>query len=477
MKPYLARGEIQLIGATTLEEYRKYIEKDAALERRFQPIMVEEPSAEESISILNGVLQKYEQYHKVYILPEAVEAAVILSNRYINDRKLPDKALDLIDEASAALKLNDFDAPDEDGKILTVDKTQIASVVSDWTNVPVENLTEKESEKLLKLDILIRRKIIGQKSAVDAVARAIRRGRIGIQNPNRPIGSFLFLGPTGVGKTELSKVLSNIMFEKDQSFIRIDMSEYMESHSVSKMIGSPPGYVGFEDGGQLSELVRRNPYSLILFDEVEKAHPDVLNILLQVLEDGLLTDAKGKKINFKNTVIIMTSNVGAQRIMAPKSIGFANISSAHENYDKMKSDVMVEVKRSFKPEFINRIDDIIVFNVLDNYDMMQIMTLLVNELVGRCEKLYGINLIIEEEVKEFIAKKHNDLKMGARPLKRAVQLELEDALASEFLSKHVAPGSSILVKINDEKIVFTVIDNVRYKSLDSQERMYDKINN
>ncbi len=475
LKPYLARGEIQLIGATTLEEYRKYIEKEAALERRFQPIMVEEPTTEETISILNGVLKKYEDYHNVYILPEAVEAAVVMSNRYINDRRLPDKALDLIDEAAAAMRLKIIDTPDAGGNVLTVHKTEIANVVSDWTNIPVKSLTEKESEKLLKLEMLIHKRIIGQKSAVDAVARAMRRGRAGIQNPNKPIGSFLFLGPTGVGKTELSKVLSNIMFEKEQSFIRIDMSEYMESHSISKMIGSPPGYVGFEDGGQLSELVRRNPYSVILFDEVEKAHPDVLNILLQVLEDGQLTDAKGKKINFKNTVIIMTSNVGAHRIMVPETIGFTSINSAQENYEKMKTSVMAEVKRTFKPEFINRIDDVIVFNALNIDDMKQIMTLLVNELSNRCKKLYGINLVIENAVKEYIVEKHNDLKMGARTLKRAVKLELEDALATELLSKYVAPGSSIIVKLIDEKVVFDVIDNLSC-NIECCEKLYDNVN-
>lgn len=475
LKPYLARGEIQLIGATTLEEYRKYIEKEAALERRFQPIMVEEPTTEETISILNGVLKKYEDYHNVYILPEAVEAAVVMSNRYINDRRLPDKALDLIDEAAAAMRLKIIDTPDAGGNVLTVHKTEIANVVSDWTNIPVKSLTEKESEKLLKLEMLIHKRIIGQKSAVDAVARAMRRGRAGIQNPNKPIGSFMFLGPTGVGKTELSKVLSNIMFEKEQSFIRIDMSEYMESHSISKMIGSPPGYVGFEDGGQLSELVRRNPYSVILFDEVEKAHPDVLNILLQVLEDGQLTDAKGKKINFKNTVIIMTSNVGAHRIMVPETIGFTSINSAQENYEKMKTSVMAEVKRTFKPEFINRIDDVIVFNALNIDDMKQIMTLLVNELSNRCKKLYGINLVIENAVKEYIVEKHNDLKMGARTLKRAVKLELEDALATELLSKYVAPGSSIIVKLIDEKVVFDVIDNLSC-NIECCEKLYDNVN-
>ncbi|MEL7647694.1 MAG: ATP-dependent Clp protease ATP-binding subunit [Sedimentibacter sp.] len=527
LKPYLARGEIQLIGATTVEEYRKYIEKEAALERRFQPIVVEEPTVEESIEILNGLIQKYEQYHNVYILSEAVEAAVVLSNRYINNRRLPDKALDLIDEACAAIKLVNFDVSqklkdmgnkidqmeleinnliangdveraekvseenkelqhnyyktmdysknNKDERVMTIGKTEIADVVSDWTNIPVKNLTEKESEKLLKLELLMHKRIIGQNSAVTAVARAMRRGRIGIQNPNRPIGSFLFLGPTGVGKTELSKVLSNIMFEKEQSFIRIDMSEYMEAHSVSKIIGSPPGYVGFEDGGQLSELVRRNPYSLVLFDEIEKAHPDVLNIFLQILDDGQLTDAKGRKINFKNTIIIMTSNIGAHRIIEPRVIGFTSADSAQESYDKMKSDVMVEVKRTFKPEFINRIDDVIVFSNLNNDDMCQIMTLLVDELADRCEKLFGIKLIIEYAVKQYIVEKHKDSTMGARPLKRAVQLEIEDALTSELLSKYVAPGSSILVKLIDEKIVFTVIENISRNSSECHERLYDKI--
>lgn len=507
LKPFLARGELQLIGATTIDEYRRYIEKDAALERRFQPIMVEEPSVEETIVILNGVRDRYETYHNVKILPEAVEAAAYLSDRYINDRKLPDKALDLLDEASAAIRLENLSIPKDmrqlsaeieaeekridrliaEGdipqaellreeknkrqdkyekakellkkkraeKVLTVGKEDIASIVSEWTKVPVQRLTRTESDKLLNLEALLSRRIIGQDEAVAAVARAMRRGGIRIQNPNRPIGSFLFLGPTGVGKTELSKVLANIMFEKDTSFIRLDMSEYMEPHSVAKMTGSPPGYVGYDEGGQLSELVRRSPYSVILFDEIEKAHPDVLNVLLQILDDGHLTDAKGRKINFKNTVMIMTSNVGVSRIGEPKIIGFER-GGSREKYEKMKSNVMEEVRHTFKPEFINRIDDIIVFNVLNDNDMKKIITLLTDELAERCLRQFGVRLSVGAAVKDYLVAKYTDLKMGARPLKRAVQFEIENALAQEFLSKDIAPGSRVLVTIKSGKPRFSV---------------------
>ena len=413
MKPSLARGEIQLIGATTIAEYRKYIEKDAALERRFQPVTVEEPTEEEAVRILEGIKGKYEAHHHVTITPEAVEAAVRLSSRYINDRNLPDKAIDLIDEAAASARLHAMDAPDkakeisdkireldwemekairveafaqmaeikkkqdalvkkqerllkkrekrEEENTLSIGENEIAEVVAQWTKIPVQKLAEKESERLLKLEKTLHKRVIGQEEAVTAVAKAIRRGRVGLKDPNRPIGSFLFLGPTGVGKTELSKALAEAMFGSEDAMIRVDMSEYMEGHSVSKMIGSPPGYVGFEEGGQLSEKVRRNPYSVVLFDEIEKAHPDVFNVLLQVLDDGHITDSKGRKVSFKNTVLIMTSNAGAQRIVDPKNLGFATEKSETKDYEKMKSNVMEEVKRSFKPEFINRIDDIIVF--------------------------------------------------------------------------------------------------------------------
>lgn len=507
LKPFLARGELQLIGATTLEEYRRYIEKDAALERRFQPIMVDEPSVQETISILNGVRDRYETYHHVKILPEAVEAAAYLSDRYISDRRLPDKALDLLDEASAAIRLENLSVPKEikklsaeirdeeqriDGliaegniqqaeqrreeknklqdkyekaktlsqikraeKVLPVGKEDIARIVSEWTKVPVQSLTKTESEKLLNLEALMVRRIIGQDEAVAAVARAMRRGGVRIQNPNRPIGSFLFLGPTGVGKTELSKVLADIMFEKETSFIRLDMSEYMEPHSVSKMTGSPPGYVGYDEGGQLSELVRRNPYSVVLLDEIEKAHPEVLNVLLQILDDGHLTDAKGRKVNFKNTVLIMTSNVGSSRIAEPKIIGFDR-GGRREKYEQMKSSVMEEVRHTFKPEFINRIDDIIVFNALHEKDMKQIITLLTGELAERCLRQFGVRLSLGAAVKDYLVTKYSDLKMGARPLKRAVQFEIENALAQEFLSKHIASGSKILVAMKNGKPKFSI---------------------
>ena len=508
MKPSLARGETQLIGATTIAEYRKYIEKDAALERRFQPVTVEEPTEEEAVRILEGIKGKYEAHHHVTITPEAVEAAVRLSSRYINDRNLPDKAIDLIDEAAASARLHAMDAPDkakeisdkireldwemekairveafaqmaeikkkqdalvkkqerllkkrekrEEENTLSIGENEIAEVVAQWTKIPVQKLAEKESERLLKLEKTLHKRVIGQEEAVTAVAKAIRRGRVGLKDPNRPIGSFLFLGPTGVGKTELSKALAEAMFGSEDAMIRVDMSEYMEGHSVSKMIGSPPGYVGFEEGGQLSEKVRRNPYSVVLFDEIEKAHPDVFNVLLQVLDDGHITDSKGRKVSFKNTVLIMTSNAGAQRIVDPKNLGFATEKSETKDYEKMKSNVMEEVKRSFKPEFINRIDDIIVFHQLNNENMKEIVNLLASNLYKRCEDQLGIHLTITVALKEHLVKKYADNKMGARPLKRAIQSVVEDALAEEILLKKVVPGDKVSAGFKNGKVVFTV---------------------
>ena len=508
LKPSLARGEIQLIGATTIAEYRKYVEKDAALERRFQPVNVEEPTEEEAIRILNGIKGKYEEHHKVEILPEAVEAAVRLSNRYINDRNLPDKAIDLIDEASASARLKASDMPDKQKELLEeikqmdqqmerairmeafdqvaqiksgqdelvkkyqrmqrrkdkqdgdnrykIGENEIAEVVAMWTKIPVQKLAEKESERLLKLESILHKRVIGQEEAVTAVAKAMRRGRVGLKDPNRPIGSFLFLGPTGVGKTELSKALAEAMFGSEDAMIRVDMSEYMESHSVSKMIGSPPGYVGFDDGGQLSEKVRRNPYSVVLFDEIEKAHPDVFNILLQVLDDGHITDSKGRKVSFKNTILIMTSNAGAQRIVDPKNLGFAAQSSAKKDYEKMKSGVMEEVKRSFKPEFINRIDDIIVFHQLNKDDMKAIINLLSSSLCSRCTAQMDIHLTITNALKEHLVEKYSDQKMGARPLKRAIQSVIEDSLAEEILMKKVRPGDHVSAGFKAGKVTFTV---------------------
>ena len=508
MKPSLARGEIQLIGATTIAEYRKYIEKDAALERRFQPVTVEEPTEEEAVRILEGIKGKYEAHHHVTITPEAVEAAVRLSSRYINDRNLPDKAIDLIDEAAVSARLHAMDAPDkakeisdkireldwemekairveafaqmaeikkkqdalvkkqerllkkrekrEEENTLSIGENEIAEVVAQWTKIPVQKLAEKESERLLKLEKTLHKRVIGQEEAVTAVAKAIRRGRVGLKDPNRPIGSFLFLGPTGVGKTELSKALAEAMFGSEDAMIRVDMSEYMEGPSVSKMIGSPPGYVGFEEGGQLSEKVRRNPYSVVLFDEIEKAHPDVFNVLLQVLDDGHITDSKGRKVSFKNTVLIMTSNAGAQRIVDPKNLGFATEKSETKDYEKMKSNVMEEVKRSFKPEFINRIDDIIVFHQLNNENMKEIVNLLASNLYKRCEDQLGIHLTITAALKEHLVKKYADNKMGARPLKRAIQSVVEDALAEEILLKKVVPGDKVSAGFKNGKVVFTV---------------------
>ena len=509
LKPSLSRGEIQLIGATTLVEYRKYIEKDAALERRFQPITVEEPSEEEAIRILKGIAHKYEEHHKVTILGSAIEAAVRLSARYINDRNLPDKAIDLIDEASSAVRLftahtsskvNEIEeeirkidsqienaikleafaqagelkrtedelikkldkvkaqeAKKESKKQYVVTEEDIAEAVSAWTKIPVAKLSEKETDRLLKLESILHKRVIGQNEAVDAISKAMRRGRVGLQDPKRPIGSFLFLGPTGVGKTELSKSLAEAMFGSEDALIRVDMSEYMESHSVSKMIGSPPGYVGHDDGGQLSDKIRQNPYSVVLFDEIEKAHPDVFNILLQVLDDGHITDSKGRKVSFKNTVIIMTSNAGAMRIMEPKNLGFASKNDAQRDYEKMKEAVMEEVKRMFKPEFINRIDDIMVFHALTNEDMHDIVTLLSRNLTDRCKDQMDIKLSISPAVKKFIVEKYTNLKMGARPLKRAIQTEIEDNLAEQILLKNIQPGDNVKVGVKDKKIIFNKV--------------------
>ena len=508
LKPSLARGEIQLIGATTIAEYRKYVEKDAALERRFHPVTVEEPTLEETENILRGIAHKYEEHHRVTITPEAISAAVALSARYINDRNLPDKAIDLIDEASAAVRLHVTKQPDklqelseeidkidlqiersirmeaftqaaelkkkqescikkyermvkrleqeEQNRAYVVGENEIAEVVALWTKIPVKKLAEKESERLLKLESILHKRVIGQEEAVVAVAKAMRRGRVGLQDPNRPIGSFLFLGPTGVGKTELSKALGEAMFGSENALIRVDMSEYMEGHSVSKMIGSPPGYVGFEEGGQLSEKIRRNPYSVLLFDEIEKAHPDVFNVLLQVLDDGHITDSKGRKVSFKNTILIMTSNAGAQRIIDPKNLGFGAAETEKQSYDKMKGNVMEEVKRLFKPEFINRIDEIMVFHPLNKEDMKAIVTLLSKTLSKRCKEQMDIELTVGSAVKEYLIEKHMDVKMGARPMKRAIQSEIEDALAEEILAGKVKSGDKVSVGLKNKKITFTV---------------------
>ena len=508
LKPSLARGELQLIGATTVEEYRKYLSKDAALERRFQPVNVEEPTIGEAIEILKGIRHKYEEHHMVTISDEAVEAAVKLSKRYINDRNLPDKAIDLIDEAAAAIRLKEMNLPpkcheleeeirqmdlqmeqafkfeafikaheiklaqDElikkynrlkerhvrtmEDRNLVVNEDDVADVVSKWTRIPVSKLAEKEAERLLKLESILHKRVIGQEAAVTAVAKAMRRGRVGLSDPNKPIGSFLFLGPTGVGKTELSKALAEAMFGSENALIRVDMSEYMEPHSVAKMVGSPPGYVGHDEGGQLSEKVRRNPYSVVLFDEIEKAHPDVFNILLQVLDEGHITDSKGRRVNFKNTILIMTSNAGASRIVEPKNLGFAASTSEKQNYEKMKSNVMEEVKRLFKPEFINRIDEIMVFEQLNKNDMTKIVTLLSQNLCKRCKNQMNIDLTITPALKSYIVDKYTDLKMGARPLKRAIQTEIEDAMAEEILSGKIKEGQKVRAGLQDKKVVFSV---------------------
>jgi len=508
MKPSLARGELQLIGATTIAEYRKYVEKDAALERRFQPVTVDEPTQDEAINILRGIKGKYEEHHDVIITDEAVVAAVKLSSRYINDRNLPDKAIDLIDEASSSARLEvlvadkykdtmkqvkqiDIDIEDairnnqfdtarmlksqreaiikkyvsaekknakkvEAKSKVSIGEEDIARVVSMWTKVPVTKLAEKESERLLKLESILHKRVIGQEEAITSISKAMRRGRVGLKSPNRPIGSFLFLGPTGVGKTELSKALAEAMFGSEDAIIRVDMSEYMEGHSVSKMIGSPPGYVGFEEGGQLTDKIRKNPYSVVLFDEVEKAHPDVFNVLLQVLDEGHITDSKGRKVSFKNSILIMTSNAGAQRIVDPKNLGFSSDKSETKDYEKMKSAVMEEVKRSFKPEFINRIDDILVFHQLNDNNMKEIVNLLASELQKRCKEQLDITISFTSALKEHIVKKYADKKMGARPLRRGIQSAVEDELAEEILAGRVKSGDRVTIGFKDGKVSFTV---------------------
>ena len=506
LKPALSRGEVQMIGATTRTEYRKYIEKDAALERRFQPVYVEEPTREETIAILQGLRSKYEEHHGVTISDDALEAATDYAIRYINDRFLPDKAIDLIDEAASRKKLGIFagnktakkaeetrhnleealeaalaegdieaaqalkkDLDKTDKKIektkynmrekeheqMLVTEEDVADVVSVWTKIPVSKITQTESQRLLKLEEILHKRVVGQNEAVETVAKAIRRGRVGLKDPKRPIGSFLFLGPTGVGKTELSKALAEAMFGNENAIIRVDMSEYMEKHSVSKMIGSPPGYVGFEEGGQLSEQVRKNPYSVILFDEIEKAHPDVFNVLLQVLDDGRITDSQGRTVDFKNTIIIMTSNAGAQRIVDPKKLGFSNVENAESEHKDMKNNVMEEIKRMFKPEFLNRIDDIIVFRALSKEDVKGIVALMLKELKNRLAKQMDITLTYGDTVKNFIFEKGYDKKYGARPLKRAIQNTIEDSLAEEILSGKIQASDKVSMTVVDGKVVFT----------------------
>ena len=507
LKPSLSRGEIQLIGATTLEEYRKYIEKDAALERRFQPVTVEEPSEEETIEILKGLRPYYEKHHGVVIEDSALEAAVKMSERYINDRFLPDKAIDIIDEAASKVRLGGYRmAPEVDAmelelheiqkdkekavkqadlslakelqarqreieteiskykekeerrnkrKKISVTEASVADIISDWTKIPVQRLTEGETKRLARLEKELHKRVIGQEEAVKAVAQAVKRGRVGLKDPNRPIGSFLFLGPTGVGKTELSKALAEAVFGSEQAMIRVDMSEYMEKHSVSKLIGSPPGYVGYDEGGQLSEKVRRNPYSVLLFDEIEKAHPDVFNILLQVLDDGHITDAHGRKVDFKQTIIIMTSNAGAQAIIEPKKLGFLSNNDEKQDYERMKSGVMEEVRRLFKPEFLNRIDEIMVFHPLNKTHIKKIVNIMLKTLERRCKEQLDIQLKITESVRDFLAEAGFDSKYGARPLRRAIQTKLEDPMANALLEGTIKRGDTVRIQLHQKEIRFT----------------------
>lgn len=508
LKPSLARGEIQLIGATTIEEYRKYIEKDAALERRFQSVKVEEPGIEETVGILKGLRSRYEQHHQVTITDDAIKAAVKLSERYINDRFLPDKAIDLIDEAASKARLKSYTMPDEITKIeeqlnklenekeeavkseafeeageikkkqarkkarleklkqkweddknssnIIVGEDEVADVVSAWTRIPVQRIAQAETERLIKLEETLHNRVIGQDEAVTAIAKAIRRGRVGLKDPNRPIGSFLFLGPTGVGKTELSKALADAMFGTESALIRVDMSEFMEKHTVSKLIGSPPGYVGYDEGGQLSEKVRRNPYSVILFDEVEKAHPDVFNVLLQVLDDGHITDSTGRVVDFKNTVIIMTSNAGAENIVAPKTLGFATATDEKQNHENMKSKVMDEVKRIFKPEFINRIDEIIVFHMLNKEQIAKIVDIMINTVNKRTLEQMKISIELDGEAKKYIVEKGYDEKYGARPLRRTIQNEIEDNIAEKILEGKIKEGNKVKVSVKDGTLDFSL---------------------
>lgn len=505
LKPALARGEVQVIGATTIEEYRKYVEKDAALERRFQPVQVNEPTEEESVEILKGLRRLYEKHHHVEITDDGVEAAVRLSNRYVNDRFLPDKAIDLMDEAAARTRLgmiresedmyrrkkeiDDMELAVEDAlregdlalaksvkerreaavaemekqrkklrrapkkHMPTVGENEVADVVAGWTKIPVNRLTESEAARLKKLESVLHRRVVGQEEAVSAVARAVRRGRVGLKDPRRPIGSFLFLGPTGVGKTEVSKALAEAVFGNEDSMIRVDMSEYMEKHSVSKMIGSPPGYVGHDDGGQLSEKVRRNPFSVVLFDEIEKAHPDVFNILLQVLDDGHITDSQGRRVDFKNTIIIMTSNAGAQSIVEPKKLGFNAKDDEKHDHDMMKSSVMEEVRRIFKPEFLNRIDETIVFRALNRDDMKSIISIMAEELQKRCADQMQIELVVRESARSWIVDKAFDRKYGARPLRRKLQEEVEDRLAEEIIQGRIRAKDRVIVTTKNRELV------------------------
>lgn len=509
LKPALSRGEIQLIGATTLEEYRKHIEKDAAFERRFQPVKVEEPDEQAAVAMLKALRDKYEMHHKVTISDDAIEAAVKLSSRYVSDRFLPDKAIDLIDEAASRLRLKTFSAPDNvaemeeklaemekekeaaikteefekaaeikraqdalraqwkeakkewennhENQAQVVTREEVAEVVSVWTGVPLQSLQEEESQRLLHLEDTLHQRVIGQSEAVKALAKAIRRGRVGLKDPNRPIGSFLFLGPTGVGKTELSKALAEALFGDEDAMIRIDMSEYMEKHSVSRMVGSPPGYVGYEEGGQLSEKVRRNPYSVVLFDEIEKASPDVFNVLLQVLDDGHITDGQGRKVDFKNTVIIMTSNAGARSIVEPKRVGFTSMETEEQSYQNMKKNVMEEVRHIFKPEFLNRIDDMIVFHSLTQEDILEIVKLMTRTVSKRIKENMNITVTFTDKALEKIAEEGYDKAFGARPLRRAIQSRIEDAFAEEYLMGNFKAGDKVSVGVKTNGFLFRVV--------------------
>lgn len=506
LKPAMARGEIQVIGATTIDEYRKHIEKDAALERRFQPIMVEEPTVEETLDIIKGIAHLYEEHHNVVYTSDALEACVELSEKYVSDRFLPDKAIDLLDESGSKIRLSIVKSPekvydleikmkdyeekleealtnndlemaseikkkrdaakeklskfkkkysrDSKRKKIEVTAEDIAVVVSEWTKIPVSRLNESETTRLKNLEKTLHKRVIGQEEAVSAVSRAVRRGRVGLKSNNRPIGSFLFLGPTGVGKTEVSKALAEAVFGKEDAMIRVDMTEYMEKHSVSKLIGSPPGYVGYDEGGQLSEKVRRHPYSVLLFDEIEKAHPDVFNILLQVLDDGRITDSQGRKVDFKNTIIIMTSNAGAQSIIEPKKLGFASGNDEKADYNHMKDSVMEEVRRIFKPEFLNRIDETLVFRALNKQDMKKIVSIMMSELVTRAEEQMGITLVIKDSLKSYIVDSAYDPKYGARPLRRKIQTDVEDLLAEEIITSKYKKGDTISISAKRGKIVF-----------------------
>jgi ATP-dependent Clp protease ATP-binding subunit ClpC len=521
LKPALARGELQVIGATTINEYRKHIEKDAALERRFQPIIVGEPTEEEAILILNGLRDKYEAHHSVKIADDAINAAVKLSSRYITDRYLPDKAIDLIDEAASKVRLKAYTVPpdlknledtqeklqkekdeavrnqefekaaslrdkeknikDEIEKMRivwrqksqkttdVVNEEEIEDIVSKWTGIPVKRLAEEESERLMNMEEILHRRVVGQSEAVEAVSKAIRRGRVGLKDPKRPIGSFVFLGPTGVGKTELSKALAEALFGDENSIVRVDMSEYMEKHSVSKMVGSPPGYVGYDEGGQLTEKVRRKPYCVILFDEIEKAHPDVFNILLQILEDGRLTDSQGRTVDFRNTVVIMTSNVGARMIIEPKKVGFSSESHKKMNYEDMKVDVMSELKKTFRPEFLNRIDDIIVFHPLDMEDIKKIVGLMINVLAERV-KQNNVIIDVSDKAKELLAKKGFDPVYGARPLRKTIQSFIEDYLAEEMLEGRVKSGDVVLVEAVNDQISINKKETMRKKKSEKQTK-------